>query len=389
MKKLILVLAIALCASQAFGVLDVYLERQGTSNVVDVKYSGAGTTTATRPRAFALELTITGGTFDSFVSGSHYQGESTAANPKYGIYPATIDIDSAGTVIGYGTPQAVNGDPGAGVGFTTDTLVLEFGSLYVGEVNAPAASGTLCSLNFTSGSEITMVDEDTYRGGLVFEDGSQGAVSDTLVLTTPPSPATIPVPANGSTNVDLTTDISWTAGAGATGHDVYFGTAATPPLVSSNQPGTTYDTGTMAGNKTYYCKVIEKNSAGESVALTWNFHTNCLYTGRVFSTTCGGFPPSVNLTVTAAMVTNWTTLGKPAAWCCDAQKCGNVANNIANARADVADLALVKGAWLKSVGQAGYNAAADTNLSGRVDVADLAAVKNHWLKNVGLCLTSY
>ncbi|MFA5292520.1 MAG: hypothetical protein WC496_05740 [Phycisphaerae bacterium] len=301
MKKLILVLAIALCASQAFGVLDVYLERQGTSNVVDVKYSGAGTTTATRPRAFALELTITGGTFDSFVSGSYLVGESNQPNHKgYGIYPATIDINTTtGLVDGYGTPQAVNGDPGAGVGFTTDTIVLEFGSLYVGEVNAPAEGDTLCSLNFTPGTatEIAMADEDTYRGGLVFEDGSQGEVNDILVLQTPPGAPTNVSPTNANPKVTTTTDLVWTAGSGAESHKVYFGTTNPPAYAGTvAMPTVTFDTGTMVANTTYYWNVVATNGAGDSAAsATWSFKTEC-YGNQ-------------------ANYAEWVDAGKPNCWC--------------------------------------------------------------------------
>jgi hypothetical protein len=40
----------------------------------------------------------------------------------------------------------------------------------------------------------------------------------------------------------VTQTITWAATATATGYDVYFGTSATPPLVSSNQAGTTNST---------------------------------------------------------------------------------------------------------------------------------------------------
>jgi len=51
--------------------------------------------------------------------------------------------------------------------------------------------------------------------------------------------------------VGLTADLGWTAGVGATSHDVYFGNV-NPPLFQLNQVGTTFDTGTMNANITYY-----------------------------------------------------------------------------------------------------------------------------------------
>jgi hypothetical protein len=72
--------------------------------------------------------------------------------------------------------------------------------------------------------------------------------------------------------VGFTTDISWTAGAGATSHDVYFGTT-NPPAFRVNQAGTTYDTGTMTGNASYYWRVDEKNSGGTTPGTVWSFAT--------------------------------------------------------------------------------------------------------------------
>jgi len=70
--------------------------------------------------------------------------------------------------------------------------------------------------------------------------------------------------------------LSWTPtlGAGdANAYDVYFGTSANPPLVSSNQTATTY-TPTLAAGTTYYWKVVAKNEIGDSPATDiWSFKT--------------------------------------------------------------------------------------------------------------------
>jgi regulation of enolase protein 1 (concanavalin A-like superfamily) len=88
----------------------------------------------------------------------------------------------------------------------------------------------------------------------------------------PPGQASNPSPANGATSVGVTTDLSWTAGSGATSHDVYFGTAASPPFIQ-NQTGTTYDTGTMANSTTYRWKIDEKNASGTTTGVVWSFTT--------------------------------------------------------------------------------------------------------------------
>ena len=101
----------------------------------------------------------------------------------------------------------------------------------------------------------------------------KGMMSIALKPATPPGQATSPNPANAATNVAVTTDLSWTADSGATSHDVYFGTAASPPLVSSSQTATTYDTGTMSNNTTYYWRIDEKNANGTTTGVPWSFTT--------------------------------------------------------------------------------------------------------------------
>ena len=301
MKKLILVLAIALVASPAMAALDVNLVSID-SDTFEVRYTGADANSAsTMPRAFALDLTIDGsGTFDSFVADSYKTGDSVPGDLGYGIYPARIVIDAEGTVTSDGNPLADDtNDPGAGTGFGTNHIVLEFGSLYYGDVNAPPSSGTLCGLNFTEGTAtaVTMVDEDTYRKGLVFEDGSLGDVSDSLPFLSPPGPATNPSPADTTSGVTLTTDLSWTAGTDATSHDVYFGPNSLPGTPTNvAMPTVTFDTGTMIQGKTYYCRVVAKNDAGTSANLDWSFNTDCL------KSTDGGY-------------SYWAFLGKPNCFC--------------------------------------------------------------------------
>ena len=57
-------------------------------------------------------------------------------------------------------------------------------------------------------------------------------------------------------------------------YDVYFGTGATPPLVSANQAGTTYDPGTLSYNTKYYWKITAgDNHAASTTGPVWDFST--------------------------------------------------------------------------------------------------------------------
>ncbi|MHC4610844.1 MAG: Ig-like domain-containing protein, partial [Planctomycetota bacterium] len=87
--------------------------------------------------------------------------------------------------------------------------------------------------------------------------------------------ATDPSPTDGTVNVGINTILSWTAGTGATSHDVYFGTN---PLLrlgafKGNQTGTTYDPGPLLESTTYYWKINEVSSGGTTGGQVWSFTT--------------------------------------------------------------------------------------------------------------------
>jgi len=91
----------------------------------------------------------------------------------------------------------------------------------------------------------------------------------------PPEPASNPAPATGSTNQVLDTNLSWSAGAEATSHDVYFGTS-TPPGASEfqgNQSGNSFDPGTLDYETTYYWRIDELNDDGLTQGAIWSFIT--------------------------------------------------------------------------------------------------------------------
>ena len=97
------------------------------------------------------------------------------------------------------------------------------------------------------------------------------------VLTGVPTCATTLLPAAGATNVARNTALTWQAGTGVTtGYDVYFGTTATPSVVSTNQSGTTYAvTALLAPNTTYYYQVVPRNANGPAVGCgVQSFTTN-------------------------------------------------------------------------------------------------------------------
>ena len=91
----------------------------------------------------------------------------------------------------------------------------------------------------------------------------------------PPGAASAPSPANGATNIDVNAVLSWTAGSGATSHDVNFGTTSPPPFIVNQGPNS-FDpcgAGPMSYNTTYYWRINEKNAGGTTAGVIWSFTT--------------------------------------------------------------------------------------------------------------------
>jgi hypothetical protein len=90
----------------------------------------------------------------------------------------------------------------------------------------------------------------------------------------PPGQAENPNPANGSTDIGINSVLSWTPGALADSHDVYFDTDSNfPGVIGINQPGTSFDPGTLSRNTTYFWRVDSVNSDGTTPGPTWSFTT--------------------------------------------------------------------------------------------------------------------
>ena len=97
-----------------------------------------------------------------------------------------------------------------------------------------------------------------------------------------PGQADSPSPASGAVDVAVDADLSWTAGADTTSHDVYFGTDqaavnnadTSSPEFKGNQTSTMYDPGTMWHETTYFWRIDERGPGGGPTAgAVWSFTT--------------------------------------------------------------------------------------------------------------------
>ena len=319
MKKLILVLAMVLIATPAFADTPVTVTLSvHDTNKIDINYSFVGA--SERPRAFALDVNITPPA--KFTAISNYMKGVSKRDPNhptdvnhlgYGIYPARMTFKlnpekSDYLVDSNGNPLAddVN-DPGAsGTGLGKSRVILEFGSLYYNRDpnfhNEPLPSGRLCTLTAdcngaSSNPTVKLKEEETYRGGIVLENGNTPPVvsfSTNIVCACIPQPvqATTPTPASPTSGVSMfptKPTLNWTPAAGGSNakYDVYFGTATTPAtVISTNQTTTSCNLQTLTPTvsvlqgKTYYWKVVSKNDC-DTIGVSsevWNFNTYCLRT---------------------------------------------------------------------------------------------------------------
>jgi hypothetical protein len=88
-----------------------------------------------------------------------------------------------------------------------------------------------------------------------------------------PAQAASPSPADNASGVSTDANLSWSAGAGAESHDVYFGTVDPPPFIV-NQTASIFDPGTLDQSKTYYWQIDEINGWGSTAGSIWQFSTS-------------------------------------------------------------------------------------------------------------------
>lgn len=110
--------------------------------------------------------------------------------------------------------------------------------------------------------------------------GTQSACRTTTVQCTScagavPTCLALPIsPTNGATGLCPYTNyvLSWPASTGATSYDIYFGTAANPPLAIGSYTGTSINLGATSGNGTYYWKIAPRNASGAATTcVVWSF----------------------------------------------------------------------------------------------------------------------
>jgi hypothetical protein len=162
-------------------VADVEIYLVENNSEVEVRYRS---TAGEQVRFFNLDIQVSEGVITSVTPA--LRGESTAATPGYGIFPAAFRdhmvVDGNGEVnwaeANYLPVASVADAPGDTLpGLNSAGVTLEFGTLW--NVNLPEdkplSEGLLCTLTLSEPSQVT-VEANTIRGGIMVADGSPAPV---------------------------------------------------------------------------------------------------------------------------------------------------------------------------------------------------------------------
>jgi len=182
MKRLSFVVAMLLLATPALAAVRIVVVPDGEAAAIQYATDGE------KVRAFALDITVDKGVITGI--SDFIRGESTAAQPGYGIFPANfgryINVDpDTGEVATWDvndyTPIADPCDPGALGGLGTKGITVEMGALYYptddNSPNAPPNSGLLFKLTLSENANLTVALNEV-RGGVVLTNPDVAAQVD-------------------------------------------------------------------------------------------------------------------------------------------------------------------------------------------------------------------
>jgi hypothetical protein len=247
------------------------------------------------------------GNFAMVDNGYSHKTVTSLEMPEFDLSSATAVVLRFNSYFAMDTSESINVDISTDGGSNWSNVWQWMGfnpepTAYVLDLSGQATGQSRVSLRFRFDSEYET------QGNLWQIDNVQLEV---FGIASPPvdtpDPATAPTPADGAVDVDVESDLAWTAGANTTSHEVYFGTNPAPGPAESkgSQGGTTYDPGTLANDTTYYWRIDEVNDEGTTEGLVWSFTTETYVPappGQAANPTPADGASNQNLDV----VVNWT-----------------------------------------------------------------------------------
>ncbi len=243
----------------------------------------------------ADNVTITGGTLTVATGGWFILGYQASNNGTFNVDGGTTTINANLQVGFMGTGNlnvtaglaTVTGTLGLGTSGGSGSVILNGGTVSCGAFSITTGSMDVGGGTLIVNGDATALINSYVGGGLITAYSGAGTVAvdynvsnpgQTTVTANSPEKASYPTPPHGVTGVSINADLSWSPGAYATSHDVYFGIDATPDAgeFMGNQPGTTYDLPEMALGTTYFWRIDEVDTGNPEspwVGDVWSFTT--------------------------------------------------------------------------------------------------------------------
>ena len=183
----------------------------------------------------------------------------------------TVDRNDMSLLAEYWLLDPAGSEPYAGVDDDNIVDFFDYAMLAQDWMNSagPVFKGNQDANSFNPG---TLPFNTSYYWRIDEVNGPDTAKGAIWSFTTQSGKAFSPSPANSASNVATNTTLSWTSGAGATSHNVYFGTANPPPS-QGNQSGTSFNPGTLAASTIYYWRIDEVGGSGTVTGDLWSFTT--------------------------------------------------------------------------------------------------------------------
>jgi hypothetical protein len=261
-------------AGEAVQKIEIWGGRAGTVASPGAAAAIVASNTSTTTLSATLAPQTSGQEWYYYVIAVQADGNIAWSAPMWITWGGSCTVPSAASL-----SAPANGATGAS---TSPTLSWAAASgatsydVYFGTTSTPAF---LSNTTSTSLARTGLTAGATYWWRVVAKNSCGSAASSatysftTASSCTLPGTATISAPANNATGVATSTTLSWSAVSGATGYDVYFGTATSPSLYAS--PSTSsLAVSSLSGATKYYWRVVAKNACGSGTSTaTMSFTT--------------------------------------------------------------------------------------------------------------------
>ncbi|RLF98513.1 hypothetical protein DRN58_06805, partial [Thermococci archaeon] len=183
-----------------------------------------------------------------------------------------VDISASETSKTISTLSTIFNVTITNTGTTTDKYTLSLDKTGLPKGWVALLSTNFIELSSTQSNEVQVQIWTTPSEGsgfvkLTATSNSDKTKSDSVVLSVtkennPPYKPYNPSPSDNASDIPIDVILSWSGGdpdGGSVTYDVYFGTSTSPPLVSNDQPETTYDPSTLNYDTKYYWKIVAKD----------------------------------------------------------------------------------------------------------------------------------